>query len=98
MPATQSEYRFDWQSKRGMEAPLAFRKAPKIAPSNLILYTGDQFPAWKGNVFVGALAGKAVWRFELAGEDNTPRVVRHEALFAELGARIVRVARADSML
>jgi len=107
-------------SKRGMEAPLAFWTTPKIAPSNLILYTGDQFPAWKGNVFVGTLAGKAVWRFELAGEDSAPRVVRREALFSELGerirnlrqgpdgslylltdgakARIVRVARADSML
>lgn len=75
-------------SKRRMEPPLVFWRAPKIAPSNLILYTGDQFPQWKGNVFVGTLAGKAVWRLELAGDDDAPRVVRREALFAELGERI----------
>lgn len=28
------------------------------ASSNLILYTGDEVPQWKGNVLVAALAGK----------------------------------------
>lgn len=75
-------------SKPGLEPPLVFWRTPKIAPSNLILYTGNQFPQWKGNVFVGTLAGKSVWRLELAGDDNAPLVVRREALFADLGERI----------
>ena len=28
---------------------------PSIAPSGLTFYTGDQFPAWKGSLFVGAM-------------------------------------------
>lgn len=75
-------------SKPGMEAPLTHWGRPGIAPSNLILYTGDQFPQWHGSVFVGGLAGKAVWRIELAGSDASPIVVRREALFSELGERI----------
>lgn len=75
-------------ARAGLAPPLVHWGLPAIAPSNLILYTGDQFPEWKGSVLVGALAGKAVWRIELAGEDAAPRVVRREPLFAELGERI----------
>lgn len=40
--------------KEGMAPPhIAF--VPSIAPGNLIFYTGDKFPAWKGNVLVGAM-------------------------------------------
>ena len=28
---------------------------PSIAPGNLIFYTGDRFPNWKGNLFIGAM-------------------------------------------
>lgn len=75
-------------ARAGLASPLVHWGLPAIAPSHLILYTGDQFPEWKGSVLVGALAGKAVWRIELAGEDAAPRVVRREPLFAELGERI----------
>ena len=27
---------------------------PSIAPTGLAVYTGDRFPAWKGNLFVGS--------------------------------------------
>lgn len=72
----------------GMEPPLAHWGRPGIAPSNLILYTGDQFPQWKGNVLVGTLAGRAVWRMTLSDDDQHPRVLAREALFSELGERI----------
>jgi len=75
-------------SAAGMAAPLTHWGRPAIAPSNLILYTGDQFPEWKGSVFVGALGGRAVWRIELSGDDETPRVLRREPLFADLNERI----------
>lgn len=38
----------------GMEEPLVFW-VPSIAPSGLTWYTGDRFPAWKGNLFVGSM-------------------------------------------
>ncbi|MCW5606331.1 MAG: PQQ-dependent sugar dehydrogenase [Burkholderiales bacterium] len=75
-------------SKPGMEEPFAYWGRPAIAPSNLILYMGDQMPEWRGNLLVGTLAGRAVWRLELSGEGDALRVVRREALFADLGERI----------
>ena len=41
-----------WQE--GMEQPLVFW-VPAIATSGLTFYTGDRFPAWKGNVFAGGM-------------------------------------------
>ncbi len=41
-----------WQE--GMEQPLVFW-VPAITPSGLTFYTGDKFPNWKNNVFVGGL-------------------------------------------
>jgi glucose/arabinose dehydrogenase len=38
----------------GMEEPIVFW-VPSIAPSGLTFYTGDRFPAWKRNVFVGGM-------------------------------------------
>jgi aldose sugar dehydrogenase len=57
---------------------------PSIAPSGMMFYTGDRFPAWKGNLFVGALAGRALVRLVLDGE----RVVGEERLLSDLGKRI----------
>jgi aldose sugar dehydrogenase len=37
-----------------MEPPLVFW-VPAITPSGLTFYTGNKFPAWKNNVFVGSL-------------------------------------------
>ncbi len=41
-----------WQDT--MEPPVVFW-VPAITPSGLTFYTGDKFPAWKNNVFVGSL-------------------------------------------
>ena len=43
-------------AKAGMEQPIYYWD-PSIAPSGMAFYTGDLFPQWKGNLFVGALAG-----------------------------------------
>ncbi len=58
--------------------------APSIAPSGLAFYTGDGFPEWKGNIFLGALAGQALWRVVLEGNVEVSR----EKLFADLKERI----------
>ena len=41
-----------WQE--GMEQPLVFW-VPAIAISGMSFYTGDKFPNWKNNVFVGGM-------------------------------------------
>ena len=48
-------------SKPGMEQPIKYW-VPSIAPSGMAFYQGDLFPAWKGNLFVGALAGQMLVR------------------------------------
>ncbi|TGG96105.1 PQQ-dependent sugar dehydrogenase [Natronospirillum operosum] len=42
---------------------------PSIAPSGMAFYTGDQFPDWEGDLFVGALAGQRVQRLRFDGEE-----------------------------
>lgn len=41
-------------AKAGMEQP-AYYWDPSIAPSGLMIYSGAQFPAWRGHFFVGSL-------------------------------------------
>lgn len=70
--------------------PLTFWVPTSIAPSGLIFYTGAMFPEWQGNLFSGALAGKALWRLTLDG--NT--IVAREAMFGSLGERFRAVLQA----
>ncbi|MGL4636998.1 MAG: PQQ-dependent sugar dehydrogenase [Beijerinckiaceae bacterium] len=70
-------------AKPGLEQPV-FYWDPSIAPSGMAFYTGERFPKWKGNVFVGGLAGRLVARLTLDGE----KVVSEERLFTELNKRI----------
>jgi len=64
---------------------------PSIAPSGMAWYRGEAFPAWRGSVFVGALAGRALHRLEIADG----KLVREEKLLANLGHRI-RDVRVDA--
>lgn len=77
-------------TKEGTVPPAIFW-APSIAPSGMMFYTGDRFPAWKGNLFVGALLGGTVAgyphleRITLdANQDETAR----ESLLVDLRQRI----------
>jgi len=70
-------------AKPGLEQPIYYWD-PSIAPSGAAFYTGDRFPEWKGNLFVGALAGQALHRLVLDGE----KIVGEEKLLADLGERI----------
>jgi aldose sugar dehydrogenase len=64
---------------------------PSIAPTGLTVYTGDRFPAWKNNIFVGSAR-----RGEIPGTGGLERVVvndklqelRRETLLTELHHRI----------
>ncbi len=54
--------------KQGMEQPLHYW-TPSIAPSGMTLYTGDKFPAWRGNLFVGALKYRLLVRLEMRDKE-----------------------------
>jgi aldose sugar dehydrogenase len=70
----------------GVEQPIYFW-VPSIAPSGMAFYTGDLFPEWKGNLFIGAMAGQHLVRLVLNGE----RVVAEEKLLMDLKQRIREV-------
>lgn len=67
----------------GMEQPIR-QWTPVIAPSGFTIYTGDLFPKWKGNAFIGGLRTSILVRLELDGE----KVVKEERLLGELRERI----------
>jgi aldose sugar dehydrogenase len=69
--------------KAGLEQPVYYWD-PSIAPSGMAFYTGDKFPAWRGSILVGALAGKLVSRLETNGN----RVTGEERMLQQLGERI----------
>jgi aldose sugar dehydrogenase len=67
----------------GLEQPLYYWD-PVIAPSGAQWYTGAAFPAWRGNLFVGALKEKSLVRLVMDGQ----RVVGEERLLTERGQRV----------
>jgi glucose/arabinose dehydrogenase len=67
------------QAQAGMEQPLYYWD-PVIAPSGMMFYTGDLFPAWKGNLFIGGLASTNLVRLEIEGE----KVVGEERLLKNM--------------
>jgi len=68
----------------GMINPRMFW-VPAISPSSMTFYTGDRFPEWQGNLFVGALSGQQLQRVAL---DQPGQAERREPLLTELGLRI----------
>jgi glucose/arabinose dehydrogenase len=83
-----------WQSERpghaGFEPPVVYWM-PAIAVSGMTFYTGDRFPKWKGDVFVGSLRTG-----EIPGTGHLERILfnekmeelRRESLLTELRQRI----------
>lgn len=70
-------------ARAGMEQPL-YVWDPVIAPSGMLFYTGDLFPAWKGSLFIGSLVDRKLVRLTLEGR----RVVGEEWLLTDVGDRI----------
>ena len=58
---------------------------PVISPAGLMIYSGDRFPQWKGDAFIGGLSSKSLVRIEFDG--STAR----EAARYDMGERIREV-------
>ncbi len=80
-------------TREGMESPLVVW-LPAIAAAGMAVYTGDRFPAWRGNVFVGSLR-----EGRIPGTGHLQRIVfnesmeevRRESMLRELRQRIREV-------
>jgi glucose/arabinose dehydrogenase len=73
-----------YTERPGLEQPVIYW-TPSIAPSGLAMYRGDKFPAWNGDLFVGALAFDHLRRVHL---DERGNVVDQEELLNDLHWRI----------
>ena len=69
--------------KPGMAQPLHYW-VPSIAPSGMTFYTGDRFPRWRGDLFVGSLKDRMLVRLSLDGE----QVVGEERFLHDVIGRI----------
>ena len=71
----------------GMEQPF-LTWVPSIAAAAITFYTGNRFPAWKGNIFVGGLVGTQLHRIVL---NKDGLLIRRQPLLGELKQRIREV-------
>jgi glucose/arabinose dehydrogenase len=79
--------------REGIEQPIVFW-VPSIAVAGMAIYTGDRFPAWKNNAFVGSMR-----MGEIPGTGHLERIVfndkteelRREIMLADLHQRIREV-------
>ena len=66
-----------------MEQPLV-DWTPSIPPAGMVVYWGELFPDWRGDLLVTALVERVVRRIDM--EDG--RVIGQEILFGELVERV----------
>ena len=69
--------------RQGIESPV-WAWVPSIGTSGMLFYTGDQFPWWRGSLFVGGLVGEQLARLTLEGD----RVVSTETLLPGAVGRV----------
>lgn len=76
-------------TKPGTEQPIYYWSPVSMAPSDMMFYTGDMFPQWKGNLFLTGLSSMHMSRLVLAGD----HVVGEERLLGEPGHRLRHVSQ-----
>ena len=76
-------------ARAGMDNP-RIHWVPSISPSSLLWYTGDRFPDWQNNLFVGALTTRELVRIAF---EQPSQAERREGLLSELDLRIRDVAQ-----
>jgi glucose/arabinose dehydrogenase len=70
----------DHTVQKGMDQPVTYW-VPSIATSPIAFYTGNRFPQWKNNLFLGSLATQELRRLVIDGHS----VTHQEILFKGIG-------------
>ncbi len=60
-----------------------------VAPTGLTFYSGDEFPTWKGSLFISGLSKGSLWRMTVEGET----VKNAEELFLDSRVRARKVVQ-----
>lgn len=79
--------------KKGLESPV-LHWTPSIAVSPIRFYSGDAFPKWKNNLFLGALAQQELRRLEVKGD----RVIHQELILKNRGRVRDMITGPDGLL
>jgi aldose sugar dehydrogenase len=74
-------------ARPGMDNP-RIHWVPSISPSSIIFYTGDKFPQWKNNLFVGSLTQQVLVRIAF---HQPSQAEKRESLLAPLHQRVREV-------
>lgn len=74
----------DKTEMKGMQQPVHYWD-PSIATSGMLIYSGDAFPKWQGNIFTGALKLMHLNRIQL---DDNNKIVTEERLLKDQNSRI----------
>ncbi len=81
------------QSKEGMVEPIRYY-TPSIAPSGITFNTGNKYPGWKNNLFLTALAGQKLIRYQIEGR----KIVEEEILWDQYGRTRAVIMGPDGLL
>ncbi|WP_443970044.1 PQQ-dependent sugar dehydrogenase [Sphingobium sp. CR28] len=81
------------QSKEGMVDPIRYY-TPAIAPSGITFNTGNKYPGWKNNLFLTALAGQKLIRYQIEGR----KIVEEEILWDQYGRTRAVIMGPDGLL
>ena len=68
--------------REGMESPRFFW-VPSIGISEILFYTGDRFPTWKGSLFVTGMSGRMIQRVRIGGRGQNERELMLNAMRQE---------------
>lgn len=79
----------DGTHRKDMQQPVKYY-VPSIAPGSLLLYSGNAFPKWKGNLFTGALKLRHINRIVL---NEKGQFIKEERLLSSLEQRIRALAQ-----
>jgi glucose/arabinose dehydrogenase len=74
-------------ARPGMDNPRMYW-VPSISPSSMMFYTGDKFPRWKNNLFVGSLSQQQLIRISFTQDSPTAQREQREGLLIPLNQRI----------
>ena len=81
------------QHQAGMDDPITYY-SPSIGPSGIVFNTGNKYSGWKGNLFLAALVGQKLFRYEISGR----KIVHQEILWDEYGRTREVIMGPDGLL
>ena len=83
----------DHQHQAGMDDPITYY-SPSIGPSGITFNTGDKYPGWRNSLFLAALVGQRLYRYEIDGR----KITHQEMLWDQYGRTRAVIMGPDRLL